>query len=181
MEIAFTTDRLIAEACWDPDATDQVLRLYSDERVTRFLGMQPITTEDGARAHLELVLDRTSRWAQPMGCFPLRQQAGGDVIGIGLLKHLPTVVNGESVPTDDIEVGWHLRPDVWGQGLATEVGRALLARGFEGLDVDCLHAVVEPPNTRSKAVALRLGMQHQGQVDRYYGVVLEHYLASRPS
>ncbi|WP_434743234.1 GNAT family N-acetyltransferase [Micromonospora sp. SH-82] len=32
--------------------------------------------------------------------------------------------------TDDIEVGWHLHPDSWGRGYATEAARVLVDRNW---------------------------------------------------
>jgi RimJ/RimL family protein N-acetyltransferase len=57
----------------------------------------------------------------------------------------------------------------------------LIQHGFEGLGLAQLHAVVEPPNVRSSAVALRLGIEHRGRTTAYYGgLELEHHLLRNP-
>jgi RimJ/RimL family protein N-acetyltransferase len=72
----------------------------------------------------------------------------------------------------EIEVGWHLHPDSWGHGYATEAARGAIAKGFsEGLRE--IFAVVRPDNERSLAVCRRLGMTHLGPSDRWYGHTLE--------
>jgi RimJ/RimL family protein N-acetyltransferase len=71
-----------------------------------------------------------------------------------------------------VEVGWHLHPDSWGHGYATEAARGAIAKGFaEGLDE--IFAVVRPDNKRSLAVCRRLGLTHLGRTDRWYGQALE--------
>lgn len=57
------------------------------------------------------------------------------------------------------EVGWALVRSAWGQGYATEAGRAAMAWGFEHVPgLDRIGSVIAPGNTRSIAVAERLGM-----------------------
>jgi RimJ/RimL family protein N-acetyltransferase len=51
-----------------------------------------------------------------------------------------------------------LRPDVWGQGFATEAGRACIDWGFRAMEVPYLTAMIVPDNLRSIGVATRLGM-----------------------
>ncbi len=55
----------------------------------------------------------------------------------------------------------------------------LLSIGFDQLVVDRIHAVVDPRNPRSMAVAERIGMKHVGRTDRYYGLPLEHFVVLR--
>jgi RimJ/RimL family protein N-acetyltransferase len=60
--------------------------------------------------------------------------------------------------TDEIEIGWIFERGSWGQGLATEAVRAVLAWCFQVLDISCIVACIEPSNERSHRVADRLGM-----------------------
>jgi RimJ/RimL family protein N-acetyltransferase len=65
-------------------------------------------------------------------------------------------------PEDDwpgVEVGWTLDPAVWGSGYATEAGARAVRYGFEDLDEAALYSVILPTNTRSQAVARRLGYE----------------------
>ena len=91
-------------------------------------------------------------------------------IGTAVLKHLP---DGEGAPTPDVEVGWHLHPDHWGRGLATEAARAMVEHGFATIGLDEIHAVAWAGNEPSFAVMERLGMTRQGTTDRWYGVTLD--------
>ena len=56
-----------------------------------------------------------------------------------------------------IEIGWAFHPRSWGKGFATEAGRASVDYAFAHHDVDALYSVILPENTRSQAVAQRLG------------------------
>ncbi|MFY9559737.1 MAG: GNAT family N-acetyltransferase [Terriglobales bacterium] len=56
------------------------------------------------------------------------------------------------------EIGYHLRRDHWGQGLATEAARACREWGFAHLKVDRLISLIPPENTPSQRVAERNGM-----------------------
>lgn len=56
------------------------------------------------------------------------------------------------------EVGWIVRPDLWGRGYASEIGRAGLEFAFGDLGVDEVVAFTEVRNNRSRAVMERLGM-----------------------
>ena len=80
-------------------------------------------------------------------------------------------------PTD-IEVGWHLHPDSWGHGYATEAAQAVMDRGF-GSGLPEVVAVVYPDNHRSIAVCRRLGMTPIGRTDRWYGVEVEAFSRRR--
>lgn len=74
---------------------------------------------------------------------------------------------------EEVEVGWHLNPDHWGRGYATEAGRGALSLAFGACGLAEVLAVVYPDNAKSIAVCRRLGMTHLGQTDRFYGVTLE--------
>jgi RimJ/RimL family protein N-acetyltransferase len=58
-----------------------------------------------------------------------------------------------------LEVGWTLGRAYWGRGYATEVGRAMLALGWEALDPPWMCSVIHPDNAASQSVAERLGGQ----------------------
>lgn len=86
--------------------------------------------------------------------------AGSPRVGTVLLKQLP---DGAA----EIEIGWHLHPDSWGRGLATEAARALLARGF-AIGLAEIWAVADPDNQQSVRVCEKLGMRLLGTTHRCY-------------
>ena len=66
----------------------------------------------------------------------------------------------EDMPFSGVEVGWRLAREAWGQGYATEAGRACLDFGFDVLGLPEILAVTAAGNHRSRAVMHRLGMTY---------------------
>jgi RimJ/RimL family protein N-acetyltransferase len=141
--------------------------LYSREEITRWVGGTPSVPP------AELV----ARWAEVSalderyGCWAIEHTAAAPA-GTVLFKPLPNGVG-------EVEVGWHLHPDSWGHGYATEAARAVIERGF-GAGVPEVYAVVRPGNTASMAVCARLGMQPIGRFRRWYDVELEIFRLMAP-
>lgn len=110
-----------------------------------------------------------------MGNF--KDEPSATPVGSILLKSIPASGTGE--PSGDIEIGWHLHPDQWGHGYATEAASAVLAAGFSS-GLDRVVAVTRTANTASQAVCARLGMTHLGLSDEYYDVTCELFEILRP-
>ena len=67
---------------------------------------------------------------------------------------------------DEIEIGYHVRRDLWGQGYATEAARACRDYGFAHLKVDRLISLIRPENLASRRVAEKNGMTIWKEVTR---------------
>jgi RimJ/RimL family protein N-acetyltransferase len=153
----------------DPDDLARLSDIYGREEVTRWLGGPPTV------GPVELV----ARWAEIprvhpcCGCWAIEVRGGApDVVGTVLLKPLPDGVG-------EVEVGWHLHPDSWGHGYATEAARAVVERAF-GAGLPEVYAVVRPGNEASLAVCRRLGMERLGRMRRWYDVELEAFRLMAP-
>jgi RimJ/RimL family protein N-acetyltransferase len=68
----------------------------------------------------------------------------------------PTIQHVDGEP--HVELGWHVRRDRWGEGIATEAGAACRDRCWAALDVDDLISLVRPENRQSWRVAEKLGL-----------------------
>ena len=167
------TERLLLRP-WRPDDDLDVsaaFDVYRRDEVARWLGSAPAPwpTRHATR-------ERLTRWAgvpeeRPgYGLWAVVPDSVGHPVGTALLVRLP---DREGVVTDDVEVGWHLHPDHWGHGYATEAARALLDHAFDDLGLDRVNAVAYAGNDASFAVMRRLGMTRRGTTDRWYGVTLE--------
>lgn len=99
------------------------------------------------------------RWEEDgFGPWAACERAGGRLVGrIGLLRHRDWPL----VP-DPVEVGWVLRREHWGRGLATEGGRASVDAWRTHLPDELLYSFTVPGNARSRAVMERLGMGYGG-------------------
>jgi ribosomal-protein-alanine N-acetyltransferase len=69
----------------------------------------------------------------------------------------PTIQQVDGV--DEIEIGWHIRRDLWGRGYATEAAIALRDWVFDELGRARLISLVAPTNTASCRVAEKIGMR----------------------
>ncbi len=69
-----------------------------------------------------------------------------------------------------LEIGWALRPEFWGRGYASEIGRAGLAYAFDVLGARAVVSCTVRHNVRSRAVMERIGMRYAGEI-RSRGVV----------
>lgn len=78
----------------------------------------------------------------------------GQVIG-DVSLHLRTV----AAETRSVEIGWLLRSEFRGQGLATEAAEAMLCVAFDDTQAALVTAVVAEGNDASAKLALRLGFR----------------------
>lgn len=60
---------------------------------------------------------------------------------------------------EEVEIGYHIRRDLWGRGLATEAAQACRDYGFSQLGFDKLISLINPPNIASRRVAEKNGMR----------------------
>jgi RimJ/RimL family protein N-acetyltransferase len=117
------------------------------------------------RRVLEQWIDESARLAAPAGRWAIERKDDEQVIGGAVLLPLPP-------GNQDLEMGWALRPDVWGNGYATEAASALATFGFDA-GYDEIFAVARPKNSRGGAVAQRIGMEWVGETEKYYDLRLQ--------
>lgn len=76
----------------------------------------------------------------------------------------------------ELEIGYHLLPDVWGHGYATEAAIACKEFVWQHTSVESVVSLIDPGNTGSEAVAKRNGMRlekhgmHRGEEVMVYRV-----------
>lgn len=141
--------------------------IYSRDEVTRWIGGTPSLPPGELVARWAAVHAQDERY----GCWAI-DVPGSAPAGTVLFKPLPNGVG-------EVEVGWHLHPDSWGHGYATESARAVIGRGFDA-GIPEVYAVVRPGNVASLAVCHRLGMAPLGRMRRWYDVELEAFRLMAP-
>lgn len=62
---------------------------------------------------------------------------------------------------NEIEIGWWLAREKWGQGLATEAAQAALRDGFERAALNRIIAIAQPANRASTRIMEKIGMRYQ--------------------
>jgi len=72
-----------------------------------------------------------------------------------------------------LEVGWHIRRDLWNRGLATEAGLACRDYARDVIRQPHLISIIDPDNLASQAVARKLGMEveHEDMLERHQRLV----------
>jgi ribosomal-protein-alanine N-acetyltransferase len=149
--VILSTPRLILRAATESDIPVLQERIFADSEVMRyaFAGVPMLggDAEHFMRAHFTF-------GDGLVGIATLTERSGGDVIGIAGLS--PCGVLGG----DDFEIGFVLARHAWGRGIATEVGEAQLAFGFDRLGCGRLLGLVEPRNAPSIHALEKLGMRY---------------------
>ena len=79
----------------------------------------------------------------------------------------------------EIEIGWRLHPDHWGQGIANEAASVIVDHAFSGLELRRVVADIDAYNRASRRLAEKLGMTDDKMIDGYvrYVMTLEAYSA----
>lgn len=147
-----TTTRLHMRQLSVADSAD-IQRLFSDPRVLQYLNFAPFDTLDKAQGLIQWL---TSLYDQQKGLqWALISRADGQFIGTSALH--------EWHRSDrHIELGYHILPEYWGQGYATEAAQALLRWAFEVLDVHRVQADCTDGHGASERVLLKCGFTLEG-------------------
>jgi ribosomal-protein-alanine N-acetyltransferase len=147
VDVVLQTERLVLR----PFVTDDLESLHEilgDAETMRFYPA-PFTLEDTARW-----IERNQRRYvdDGFGLWVVRERSTGAFLGDCGLTLQP--VEGEPL----VEVGWHVRRDRWGEGIAPEAGIGCRDWAFEHLDVERIISLIRPDNVQSRRVAEKLGM-----------------------
>lgn len=148
------TERLILRPCQESDR-DLFYEVSSDPRVLVFFPFKR------SREDSDMIFDMF-RQAPPddgLEFIVIEQRDSGNAIGFtGLSRpRLAPFLSAHAV-----EIGWRLSARHWGKGFATEAARALVAHGFETLELAEIVSFSVEGNDRSEAVMRRIGMLHPG-------------------
>ena len=149
--VELVTPRLrLRPACTgDLEAIHEVL---SDARATRYWSTPP---------HARV--DETAEWLGSMIAIELAEgedfvvEYDGRVIGKAGFHRFPVI-------------GFILRPDCWGKGLAREALQAVIARAFAVHRLPAITADVDPGNQASLGLLARLGFWETGRATRTWNL-----------
>ncbi|MEO5937919.1 MAG: GNAT family N-acetyltransferase [Sphingomonas sp.] len=144
------TDRLILRGWRDGDIAP-FHAMGNDPQVMRYLG-PPMT-----RADAQAGADRQNDLIASHGyCFwAVERKTDGVFLGFCGIKPGP-----EGTPVvDELEIGWRLRRDAWGQGYAREAAEAVIAWAWLNTDEPGIAAMTVADNVNSWGLMERLGMR----------------------
>jgi ribosomal-protein-alanine N-acetyltransferase len=149
--VILTTPRLILRAAIEEDISVLQNLILGDSEVMRcaFSGapMAGDAAEDFVRRSFTFGVSLT-------GIAVLTEKPTSDIIGFAGLSPC------DALGADDFEIGFVLARRAWGRGIATEIGEAQLAFGFEQLKCGRLLGLVDPRNAPSIHALKKLGMRY---------------------
>ena len=169
------TEWLTLRAFVTEDA-DFLFDLFRRPEVAKWSGQGiPMSHRDEAVARIARYPERAG--SRPYaGLFAVVPHGVETPVGMAVLVPIPS---SEGFARDDVEIGWHFHPDVWGSGYATEAARALVSRAFTAGAPE-LYAVTHPDNAPSQAVCRRLGMTDLGLRSDWYDQELRAFRLDHP-
>lgn len=92
----------------------------------------------------------------------VEDRSSGDILGFCGIKRVNS-------PGSDMigqhEIGWRLRPEAWGKGIAKEAAIASMDLAFDRFDAPQVIATTVPANTASQGLMKRLGMTRREELD----------------
>lgn len=132
--------------------------VLSDPEVTKYYGMEPLKTKQGAVQEIE--------WYQKI----FREKSG---IRWGIsLRDTPTLIgtcgfHSWNPQHNRVEVGYELSRAFWGAGIMSEALKKIIQYGFFSCKFNRIQAVVDPRNTASLVVLQKLGFIIEGLLNEY--------------
>ena len=163
MTIIATTERLSLVAP-EPSHFDALCEVFGNADAMRYIGDGTAWSPGRIRSLIDKMVELQN--AHGFSLWPVVRRDTGEVIGDCGFCFIRHSGSGEHGP--EIEIGYHLRPDSWGRGYASEAAAAALAYGFDALSLDRIVAVTRPENRASQHVLLKCGMQRVGETERFY-------------
>jgi ribosomal-protein-alanine N-acetyltransferase len=150
---------------WRAEDADNLWQIMTDPRVHLYTGDQPWSLERVTK-YIRLMLDKNFRTLEVFhGACVLKSTA--ELIGFtGLNPYLPK----------QPELEWQFGVPYWGNGYATEIGKAVIAAAFASTDIERIYGMVNPLNKASMRVMGKIGMtclglqDFRGEQDMFYQI-----------
>ncbi len=145
------TKRLLLRQ-WQPEDLEPFIQMAADPEVMAYIGDGTPRTSEEAAASFDQIRKGWTRG--PFGLFAIELLENQQFIGFCGLSEpafLPEVL-------PSVELGWRIRRDMWGNGLASEAARAVADWAFDTLEQQRLVSVIHVNNLASHKLAEGLGM-----------------------
>jgi RimJ/RimL family protein N-acetyltransferase len=140
------------------DHLEELSRLLRDPRVAATgwpTGLPPSESEV-----LASLKDKERHWERHgFGMWLMRDCETGEVVGRGGLQWTTYVKD-----LDEVEAGWSVVPERWGEGLATELALASIEVAFGRLELTEIVAFTLPENVASRRVMEKSGFVYDREI-----------------
>ncbi len=149
------------------DDVDALAAVFADPDAMRFIGSGRTLTRRETVESVERMIARFT--SDGFGLFSVERRADGRMIGrVGLLAWDPATwtpgTRAELGDRAEIEIGWTLARDAWGNGYATEAAAAVRDWAFGELALRRLVSLIQPGNAGSIRVAEKLGARLEREI-----------------
>jgi len=143
-----TTPRLVLRP-FAPEDTTSLYRILNEPNIMQYF---PNTEPPGMERVQKIIENQLAHWEEHnLGWWAVVPKGQTELIGWNGLQYLPE--------TDEVEVGYLLSQQFWGQGYATEGARASLKFGFDQLGLKRIIGLTHPDNKASQKVLLKCGLE----------------------
>lgn len=136
---------------------ERLVQVYGDETATRHLSFTP-RTADQCVAVIQVAIKDA-------------QAENRTVYMLAVVTPDDELVGAARLAIDErphsAQIGFALKPGLWGQRLGGETVRLLLDLGFGALDLKRIWGARAPDNERSRRVMLSAGMVEEGRIRRH--------------
>jgi [ribosomal protein S5]-alanine N-acetyltransferase len=175
---SLTTNRLHLRQIRPTDA-EALFVIRSDREVMEFYGQEPQQSLEETHALIQRLQDLYDRREAILWVITLKGE--DTVIGSCTFFHFGPDFHYA-------ETGYELHREYWRQGIMTEAMSAILTYGFAELGLHRIEADIDPRNTRSKGLLLKLGFTYEGNLrqryffrgqfedEHYYGLLKDEWL-----
>jgi RimJ/RimL family protein N-acetyltransferase len=154
MTIVAVTERLTLRE-FSPDEAAAIFALNADPEVVRYTGDRAFVDVEEAR---QLLTTYDAYQQRGYGRWSVYLSESDTYIGFCGLAYRPE--------TDEVDLGFRFHRASWGNGYATEAGRAALALGFGRFGLDRIVGRAMEENLASHRVLTRLGMRRVTAFER---------------
>lgn len=150
---------------WELDDVEELYNIMSDSRVHIYTNDTPWTIERTVK-YIKFILDKNFKTLDLYhGACVLKN--ANSIIGLtGLNPYLPK----------QPELEWQFGTPFWGNGYATEIGKAVIESAFASTDIKLIYGMVNPKNKASMRVMEKIGMtctglhDFKGHQDMFYKI-----------
>jgi RimJ/RimL family protein N-acetyltransferase len=166
------TERLRLER-WDDAHFERFARFMRDPEVIRYIRASPLDRERALEQHEHSLAE----WElHGFGKRAIIESESERWLGF---VELSTVGPGKGARDEDVEVGYFIAPDRWGEGIATEAALAARDEAFDGCGLDELIGRCRVENVASERVLTKVGFSPLRLFELSDGVVVKIFRLQR--
>ena len=169
LNIIIETERFFLREIVEEDVHD-FFELDSNPKVHTYLGNNPVKTLEESAAQIRNILDQYEK--NGIGRLAIIDKNSTDLIGWSGLKY-ETSVRQEF---NYYDLGYRLKEQYWGKGIATETAIASLNYGFRTLNLEEICGAADKKHGASNAILKKIGLQpgeefiYDGEVCNWYSL-----------